>query len=126
MKITAGLWIDHRKAIIVFLKGDEEEIKQIKSDFEKSHDSGGSSIRADDQVQNETTEHLNKYYDEVISALQNTEAVLILGPGEAKGELKKRLEKSNHNAPEIEVETADKMTENQLVAKVREHFLKKH
>ncbi len=124
MKTTAGLWIDHRKAIIVFLNDDKEEIKQIKSDFEKPHDSSGSSIRADDLIQNENTEHLNKYYDEVISALQNTEAVFILGPGEAKGELQKRFEKSNHNGPEIEVETADKMTENQLVAKVRDYFLK--
>lgn len=124
MKTTAGLWIDHRKAIIVFLNGDEKEIKQIKSDLENSYSSSGPSVRADDLHQNETTEHLNKYYDEVISSLQKTEEVLILGPGEAKGELKKRFEKNNHQNVKVEVETADKLTENQLVAKVREHFSK--
>ena len=125
MKKTVGLWIDHRKAVIVFLTGlEEEEIKQINSDLEKPHGQSGSSIRADDLLQNELTEHLNQYYDKVISSLQNAPAILILGPGEAKGELKKRLERNNHNGREIAVETADKLTENQLVAKVRKHFLK--
>lgn len=35
MKRKAGLWIDHRKAVIVFLSGREEEIKVIKSNVEK-------------------------------------------------------------------------------------------
>ena len=122
MKTTVGLWIDHRKAIIVFLTGEEEEIKQIKSDVEKPGSPSGSSVRADDLLQNEFTEHLNKYYDEVILLLQNAEAILILGPGEAKGELKKRLERHPLKGREVEVETTDKMTENQLVAKIREYF----
>ena len=124
MKTTVGLWIDHRKAVIVFLTGAEEEIKQIKSDVEKPRSPSASSVRADDLLQNELTEHLNKYYDEVISSLRNAEAILIMGPGEAKGELKKRLERHPLNGREVEVETADKMTENQIVAKVREYILK--
>ena len=124
MKTTVGLWIDHRKAIIVFVTGNEEEVKQINSEIEKPHEKSGSSVRADDLLQNELNEHLNKYYDEVISSLRKAEAILILGPGEAKGELKKRLERSPLNGRVIEVETADKLTERQLVAKVREHFLK--
>jgi hypothetical protein len=35
MKRKVGLWIDHRKAVIVFVAGQEEEIKVIKSDVEK-------------------------------------------------------------------------------------------
>jgi len=30
MKRKVGLWIDHRKAVIVFLVGEEDEIKIIK------------------------------------------------------------------------------------------------
>ena len=125
MKTTVGLWIDHRKAIIVFLSGEEEEVKQIKSDVEKP---GNSSVRADDLLQNQFTEHLNNYYDKVIAALRNAEsllseeAILIMGPGEAKGELKKRLEINHLNGREVEVETTDKMTDPQIVAKVREYF----
>ena len=35
MKRKVGLWIDHRKAVIVFLDGQEEEIKLVKSNVEK-------------------------------------------------------------------------------------------
>ena len=123
MKTTVGLWIDHRKAVIVFLtRLEEEEITQISSDLKHAHRQSGASVRADDLQQREMTEHLNRYYDEVISSLRNAEAILILGPGEAKGELKKRLEKNHVKGHEIELETVDKLTDRQLVAKVRERF----
>ena len=49
--------------------------------------------------------------------------ILILGPGEAKGELKKRLAKGQKGARLVALETADKMTEPQVVARVRQYFL---
>ncbi len=128
MKTSVGLWIDHKKAVIVFVTGEEEEIKLIHSDLKKGHRQSGVSVPADDIQQRELTEHLNHYYDEVIAVLRNAEAlrsaeaILIMGPGEAKGELKKRLEINHLNGREVEVETVDKMTENQIVAKVREYF----
>ncbi len=120
MKTTAGLWIDHKKAIIVFLTGQGEEIKLIKSFLEKPQQS-----QTDDARQRERTEDLNEYYDEVISSLRSAEAILILGPGEAKGELKKRLEHSPLKDSQITVETVGRLTENQVVAKVRQHFQKR-
>ncbi len=123
MKKTVGLWIDHRKAVIVFLTGqEEEEITQVSSDLKHAHGQAGASVHADDIQQREMTEHLNRYYDEVIASLRNAEAILILGPGEAKGELKKRLEKSHVKGREIELETVDKLTDRQIVAKVRARF----
>jgi hypothetical protein len=35
MKRKVGLWIDQRKAVIVFLAGQKEEIKLINSNVEK-------------------------------------------------------------------------------------------
>ena len=125
MKPTVGLWIDHKKAVIVFVTGQEEEIKLISSNIEKQRGQSGLSVPADDLRQRELTEHLNSYYDEVIGSLRNAEAILIMGPGEAKGELKKRIERNNLTGRLIEVETVDKMTDRQIVAKVREHFLKR-
>ena len=122
MKTTVGLWIDHREAVIVFVTGQAEEIKLISSNIEKPHGHSGASVRADDVRQRELTEHLNNYYDEVIAALRPAEDILLMGPGEAKGELKKRLERHPLNGRLIEVETVDKMTEPQIVAQVREHF----
>jgi stalled ribosome rescue protein Dom34 len=123
MKTTVGLWIDHRKAVIAFVTGTDEEIKRINSKVEKQHRQS-ASVPADDIQQRVLTEHLKSYYDEVISSLRNAEAILIMGPGEAKGELKKRIEINNLNGRRIDIETVDKMTDPQIVAKTREHSLK--
>ena len=55
--------------------------------------------------------------------MRDAEEILILGPGEAKGELKKRLARENLGGRIVGIEAADKMTDPQIVAKVREHFL---
>jgi hypothetical protein len=52
----------------------------------------------------------------------DAEAILIFGPGEAKGELKHRLEKNNLSGRIAGFETADKMTDSQIMSKVRKHF----
>ena len=128
MKKNAGLWINHRKAVIVFLAGQEEEIKIIESSVERQmqHDSashsGGSSVPADDRLQREFTEHLNNYYKDVISHIRDAESILIFGPGESKGELKKHLEHEGLGGLIIGVETTDRMTDHQIAAKVRQCF----
>ena len=122
MQTTAGLWIDHKKAVIVFVKGKEEEKKLISSNIEKEHRQSGVST-PDDIRHRELTEHLNIYYDEVVSCIREAESILIFGPGEAKGELKKRLEKDNLGGHIVGIEPADQMTDPQIVAKVKQHFL---
>ena len=132
MKKEAGLWIDHRKAVIVIVTDKGEETKEITSNIEKhvrfsggSHsvsDDGRQQATAEDQRDRKYANHLNRYYDEVVTCIHDAETVQIFGPGEAKGELKKHLEKSGLG-PRIEgVETADKMTDRQIAAKVRQHF----
>jgi stalled ribosome rescue protein Dom34 len=123
MKTTVGLWIDHKKAVIVFLTGKEEEIKLISSNIEKHHRQSGVAMPSDDVRQRELTGHLNIYYDEVVSCIREAESILIFGPGEAKGELKKRLERDNLSGHIVGIEPADEMTDPQIVAKVRGQFL---
>ena len=125
MKTTVGLWIDHKKAAIVFVTGKVEEIKLISSNIEKQRGQSDMSVPADDSRQRELKERLNRYYDEVIASLLNAKEILLMGPGEAKGELKKRIERHSLNGRTIDVETVDKMTDGQIVAKVREHFLQR-
>ena len=68
-------------------------------------------------------EHLDRYYDEVIGQLGHPEALLILGPGEAKLQLKERLShfKELSGCP-VGIETTDKLTDPQIVAEVRKHY----
>ena len=80
---------------------------------------------ADDRRQSSFTGHLNRYYDEVIACIREAESILIFGPGEAKDELKKRIERYQPSKRIAAVETVDKITDRQIAAKVRKYFLKK-
>ncbi|MFH0821714.1 MAG: hypothetical protein V2B18_03115 [Pseudomonadota bacterium] len=132
MKTKVGLWIDHRKAIIVTVTDKEEEIQLTISMTERQLRRSGDSplkgphesqqVPADDIRQRVFTGDLNIYYDAVIAAVGNAESILIFGPGEAKGELTKRLERNSLGGRVAGVETVDKMTDRQIAAKVRQHF----
>ncbi len=128
MKSAAGLWIDHRKAVIVMITDQGEETKRITSNMEKHVRFSGGTISeeggAEDQRDREFTGHLTVYYDEVISCIRNVESILIFGPGEAKGELEKRLVDKGLGKHIVGIETVDKMTDRQIAAKVRQHFEK--
>lgn len=134
MKTGTGLWIDHSKAIVVKIIDKVEETELITSDVEKQLRRTGDSILkgsfesrlvpADDSQQKAQTGHLNIYYDEIIEFIRDAESILIFGPGEAKGELKKRLEQKNLGNLISSIETADNMTDGQIEAKVREYFSK--
>ena len=120
MSKKVGLWIDHHKAVIVSVAGEDKETKIIHSDIEKH---GQSTNQADDIKLRVLTEHLNIYYGQVILHLHDAESVFLFGPGEAKGELEKRLAKDHPGDRAVTVETADKMTDPQIVEKVKKHFL---
>jgi len=131
MKTAAGLWIDHREAIIVMLSAKKPETLRIKSNVEKQLRRAGEpaegsfpaqAVPRDDSREREYQGDLARYYDEVLSHLRAADEILIFGPGEAKAELRKRMGKEKGNSRILAVETVDKMTEPQIVAHVREHF----
>jgi len=64
------------------------------------------------------------YYDGVITFIRNADSIMIFGPGEAKVELETRMKLSNLGDRIVCVETAGKMTEPQIAAKVRDQFLR--
>ena len=125
MKREAGLWIDHRKAVIVTVTEDGLETKQIQSNIEKHIRLSGRSLEdgsAEDMRDRQIVNHLNIFYDEVIAAIQDVESILIIGPGEAKGELVKRLERDETGGRIVGLETVDKMTDRQIAERVRQQF----
>jgi stalled ribosome rescue protein Dom34 len=132
MKREAGLWIDHRQAVIVTFSGQAEVIKRIVSNMEKHvRYSGVSHPKDQTESHNDAAEdirdrrfdnHLNTFYDEVIACLSDVDAILILGPGEAKVELQKRLEAQEPSGRIVAIEAADKMTDGQIAAQIRQHF----
>ena len=126
MTSKVGLWIDHKKAVMVFLTDGSEEIRVIASNMEKHvRFSGDSSEQgsADDMRDRQYASHLDRFYDDVIAYIHDAESILLLGPGEAKGELAKLLESKGLKQRLVGIETVDKMTDHQIAARVRQHFL---
>ena len=132
MKTKAGLWIDHRQAIVVIVSDTGEEIKQISSKAEKQLRRTGSTplqgnfeaqkVPADDSQQRVFTAQLNMFYDEVIDCIRDADSILIMGPGMAKTEFKLRLEENKLGDRVSSIENADNMTNPQIAVKVRQHF----
>jgi hypothetical protein len=110
--------------VIVFASADHVTAKTLESDV-GSHGrySGPPDGGGEKKYEDRHGQRLDRYYDEVISHLGQPDALLIFGPGEAKLQLKERLSRSKALAERIVgIETTDKLTDPQIVAKVKEHY----
>jgi hypothetical protein len=132
MRTKVGLWIDRRKALIVAVTDQGEEIRLIISKVEKQPGRSGGIrsttpyesqlVSADDSRERRSTGLFSIYYNAVIACIRDAESILIFGPGEAKGELKKRLVRNKLHGRIVGIETSDGMTDRQIAAKVRRYF----
>ena len=130
--MQTGLWIDHSKAVIVSIVGRKEQMVILESNINKhfrsptgkkdSNPNGRRNVTAGDIQDREFSGHLGVFYKKVISCLKKSEAILIFGPGESKGELVKMIKKCDLSGHIIGIETAGKMTDRQIAAKVRSFF----
>jgi hypothetical protein len=124
MSHKIGIWIDRKKAVIVTASGSQATAQTLESDvgshprFSGTQEGGGEK-----KFEQQHSSHLDRYYDDVIARLGQPEALLIFGPGEAKLELKERLGHSKvFSNSVVVVESTDKLTDPQIVAKVKEHY----
>lgn len=127
-KNQVGIWIDHKDAFIVFHHNNKEIVSTEAADMEKhvrfsGHASEGQSP-TEDQRNRRLANQLDKYYDDVIEQISGATAILVFGPGEAKGEFKKRLEHKGFGDRVVACEAADKLTPHQITAKVQTYFEK--
>ncbi len=123
-----GVWIDHREAFVVF--SNEPSIKEhsISSGIEKHIRYSGHGAEsegfAEDQRERHFELNLDRYYDDVIAYIHDATAIFIFGPGEAKGEFKKRVEHKGLGDYIAGFEAADNLTNNQIAAKVQAFYHK--
>lgn len=127
-----GLWIDHTKAVVVSLDKDQVSTETVESGVEKRiRVQGGSRSVAPYGPQEATYEprrdrkhdqHLREFYDRVVAGTSGADAVFIMGPGEAKTELRKRMGESFGAPDRVNTFAVDKLTEAQIVEKVKQHY----
>lgn len=134
MKRQTGIWIDTSKAIIVALDGDTEKITEIDSDVENSvyHNkegnkgtfSEGHHGNSDKKFDDRKKQELDFFLKSVLSYVKKSDELFVFGPAETKTELEKKISTENLIEPGKlkSVETADKMTINEIVSKVRRFY----
>lgn len=133
MKKSVGIWVDHKKAFIVSMQKGQERLTCIESGVEaRFRLSGGSRSStpygpqegpSEGGIEERRKNQLRQYYRRLIRMIGDAWSILIFGPGEAKIELEREMRKSKILASRIVgIEPADKMTERQIAAKVREFY----
>lgn len=132
MNTKIGLWLDHRKAVIVIETSIGEEIQTVWSHADKqpgrvdgervNEPFESNMVQADDVRERRFASHLTHYYQEIAALVQDADSLFIFGPGEAKGELRKYLQPALPKSCRVHVETADKLTDTLIAARVRSYF----
>lgn len=130
MQRNVGIWIDHKKALVVQLENGKKNLQVIESHVEprtrfSRRGAGSEDMPSELHLNQRYEEHLKAYYERVTELLKTADSILIMGPGEAKLELERVLRKSKTVSNRIAaVETIDKMTQKQITARVSSFFTK--
>lgn len=123
MKATKqlGIWMDHSAAHLFELENKSSEKKNILAQVGEQDEALNS--RDETMIQNKEQNELAGFFSRLSDVIIKYDEVLLFGPTNAKTELLNVLNSDNHfNEVKIEVKTADKMTENQQWAFVKEYF----
>lgn len=128
-----GIWIDSKKAYIVNLSGSEANLSVITSEIEgvtRIEGEGKEYGRFGDQYttlenkqENRRKHEVAEYLAEIIENIQTAEELVVFGPAQMKIELEKQMKENQALAKKLlEVVSADSMTENQIVAWVKDYY----
>ena len=119
-----GIWMDHANAHLMEFTaiGGEEKVEESALTHQAKEHSVGSS---ENVIHNKEHQQQSEYYKKLGDAIKSFDEVILFGPTNAKSELLNTL-RTDHNFEKIkiEVQQADKMTENQQQAFVKDYFSK--
>lgn len=119
LKQTVGVWMDHHHAIFIAAENQDgvyEIGEKIKADVYQgmSGEHGANNAERSDN---------RKYHKAIGNQLLKYDEILIFGPGTAQEELLNFLHEDMHfKNKKFTLDTAAKISDNQMIAKVREFF----
>ncbi|HTA62622.1 MAG TPA: hypothetical protein VK835_09210 [Bacteroidia bacterium] len=119
-----GIWMDHSTAHIMEYTTESIQTKTITSKF--THDVKEHSLGKSERLMHTKEQHQqSEYFKELGSIIKKHDDVILFGPTDAKFELLNVLRADNSFGKiKIEIQSADKMTDNQQHAFVKEYFSK--
>ncbi|MBK6527103.1 MAG: hypothetical protein IPG07_17080 [Crocinitomicaceae bacterium] len=119
-----GIFMDHAHAHVIEYHGDHVDCKTVDK-HSIQHGDHHSSEHAETRLNTKSKVEQNLFYAKLGEQIKNYDEVLLFGPTEAKVELLHQLRADHHfSHVKIEVKTADKLTENQQHAFVKDYFKK--
>ncbi len=117
-----GIWMDHSSAHLMEFNSSPMKTKIIESEFTYEVKEQGLS-KSESHMHSKEKHQQSDYYKKIGEAILYYNDVILFGPTDAKQELHNILKTANRfSAIKIEVMQADKMTENQEHAFVKEYF----
>jgi hypothetical protein len=118
-----GIWMDHSIANLTELTNNTIETNTIEAQPKSQVNKADLYYKDESHMLNKEQNQLSDYYSRLGDVIRNYDEVLLFGPTSAKNELLNIL-KEDHRFDEvkIEVKPADKMTENQQEAFVKDFF----
>ncbi len=119
-----GIWMDHSNAHVIPFSADRMEELIISTKF--THEEKENSLRKSENLMHNKEQHQqSSFYKQIIEEIKNNDHVILFGPTNAKLELANLLKADHHFSKiKIDVLQADKMTEGQKYAFVKEYFVK--
>jgi stalled ribosome rescue protein Dom34 len=121
-KKRMGVWMDHSVAHLMELKNDLIVITTVDSEF--THEEKAEALSKSENIMHNKEQHQQlSFYKKIQQVIKSYNEILLFGPTTAKNELLTLLKADHHfDAIKIDVKSADKMTEKQQHAFVKEHF----
>ncbi len=118
---SLGIWMDHSEANIIDI---HEKANNHSIDSKFTFDSKEEALKKSEILMHNKEQQMHEaYYKKIGAEVLKYDHVLLFGPTNAKTELYNFLEKDSHFKDiKIDVESADKMSENEKSAFVRNHF----
>lgn len=132
-----GLWLDQSHAIFVGCDNGQAYVLEEMdsplesmvrfpgevSDLTRFGTALGSTFNNENKKHNIHSNQLKKYFRELKKKVIGKEEIYLLGPGVVKNQFVKQINSDKKFASTlVKVEDADKMSTNQLLAVVKEHF----
>ncbi|HDR89792.1 MAG TPA: hypothetical protein ENN63_09235 [Bacteroidetes bacterium] len=133
MDTKLGIWLDCEKACLIFLLDDQVRVEHIASEVEsrvriegetkEASRLGGMFINPVRKRTERRKHQFKEYFERLLSHMKGVGEIYLFGPAETGKKLGKEIRgnKSLRNIP-VHVEKADKMTENQMIARVKKFF----
>ncbi|MEO9964224.1 MAG: hypothetical protein ABJF11_00455 [Reichenbachiella sp.] len=134
-EVCIGMWLDQQEALIIRADDENPIMTKLPSKIENFHPTGGArsktlwgprDVISEKAYLNRKKQQSKEFYDSILSEIGEATDLLILGPAEAKTGLLKMIKSSkNLTLNSLNSESCDKLTDNQLIAKINKYFKSK-